>query len=51
MLPAMPLHPAPTNPAGLLVADLLDGVTEVDDEPLGIAITGIDNRKGSGSTA
>ena len=47
MLPAVPLKPAPTNPAGPPVADLLAGVTEADGDPLGLAITGIDNRKGA----
>jgi hypothetical protein len=46
MLPAVPLKPAPTNPAGAPVADLLAGVTEADGEPLGLAVTAIDNRKG-----
>jgi hypothetical protein len=47
MLPAVPLKPAPTNPAGAAIADLLAGVTEVDGDPLGLAVTGIDNARGT----
>jgi hypothetical protein len=47
MLPPVPLRPAPTNPAGAPVADLLAGVTEADGDPLGLAVTAVDDRKGA----
>jgi hypothetical protein len=47
MLPAVPLKPAPTSPAGAPVADLLAGVTDADGDPLGLTVSGIDNRKGA----
>src|SRR5262249_42221813 len=46
MIAAIPRKPAPTNPPGSPVADLVRDVIDVDGDPHGIAITAIDNKKG-----
>jgi uncharacterized delta-60 repeat protein len=47
MTAAVPRKPAPINPSGSLVADLVSAVVDVDGDPLGLAVTAVDDLNGT----